>query len=70
MAFQCPGCEREIYRRRLAKCEFCDLPLPPEFLLTPEEIESMDRELEEMRQRRQRDKEKEEEERKRTSGGD
>ena len=70
MAFQCPACEREIYRRRLAKCEFCDLPLPPEYLLTREEREAMDRELEEMRLRRERDKQKEEEERKRPPSSD
>ena len=61
--YRCPGCGREIYSRRRRACEFCDLPLPPEFLLTDAECEAMDQELLEMHQRRERDKEREEEER-------
>jgi hypothetical protein len=69
--FHCPACGRLVYSRRLKKCGFCGLPLPPEFLLTEAEIEVMDQERREMQERRKRDKEKEEEERKKQqSAGD
>jgi len=62
--YRCPACGHVIYSRRRKKCEVCELPYPPEFLLTPEELEALENEQREIHARRERDKTKEEEERK------
>ena len=35
----CPSCQRGVFNRRLATCEFCGAPLPLEFLQSVEELE-------------------------------
>ncbi len=36
--FRCPNCNFAIFNRRLAKCESCSTALPPELLLSPEQL--------------------------------
>lgn len=43
MKFVCPSCERTIFNRRLANCEFCSAVIPEELLLSENEIEKLDR---------------------------
>jgi hypothetical protein len=62
--YRCPACGHLIYSRRRKKCEVCELPYPPEFLLTAEELEALEQEQREIHARRERDKAKDEEERK------
>ena len=42
MPRQCPECDRVIYNRRLAACEFCGADIPEHLRLSPDEIASID----------------------------
>ena len=43
----CPSCQRLIYTRRRADCEWCGHPLPEELRLSKAEIEAIDAEIDE-----------------------
>jgi hypothetical protein len=68
--YHCPACQREIYLRRRATCEFCGEALPESVRLSPEELAAIDKEMEEMRARRERDRKKEEERKRKRSSDD
>ena len=63
----CPNCQRLLYSRRHKKCDFCGAVLPPEALLSEEEITAIKSEQEEIAKRRAADKKDEKEKRKRAS---
>jgi hypothetical protein len=42
MQFQCPKCQSVIYSRKEKTCGRCGEILPPEILLTSEQIQDMD----------------------------
>lgn len=60
----CPHCHRLLYSRQHKTCGFCGAQLPPEFLLSDEELAALKAEQEAIAERRAIAKEKEEEERK------
>ena len=66
-AVNCPICQRLLYSRRHKKCDFCGAVLPPEALLSEEEITAIKSEQDEIAKRRAADKKEEEEKRKRAS---
>jgi hypothetical protein len=61
----CPHCNRLLYSRQHKSCGFCGAQLPPEMLLSDEEIAALKAEQNAIAERRALAKEKEDEERKR-----
>lgn len=41
--FHCPSCQRIVYNRRLAACEFCGVEMPEGIRLSPAEVAAWDR---------------------------
>jgi hypothetical protein len=61
MSYHCPTCQRIIYNRRLAQCEFCGADIPASLRFSAAEIATLDRKLAESAERRkQRELEQEE----------
>ena len=67
----CPTCNRLLYSRQHKTCGFCGTELPPEVLLSEDEIDATKAEQEAISVRRAEAKAKEEEDRKKqvTSDG-
>ena len=62
MSYHCPTCQRIIYNRRLAQCEFCGTDIPADLRFSAAEIAALDRKLAELEKRRkQRELEQDEE---------
>lgn len=66
----CPACNRLLYSRRHRHCGFCGAELPPEALLTEEEVAAIEAEKKEIEARRAKAKAKEEEENRKRSASD
>jgi hypothetical protein len=65
MSYHCPTCQRLIFNRRLARCEFCGADIPAELRFSANEIAKLDREMTELAaRRRKRDIEQEEDRKK------
>jgi transcription elongation factor Elf1 len=60
--YECPACQREIYSRKRRTCEFCGAELPEEMRLSTEEIEVMEKEIEEIQAGHEQERERQEEE--------
>jgi len=41
MEFRCPHCNAPIYSRKNKICGVCEKPLPPEFLLSDEQVAAL-----------------------------
>jgi hypothetical protein len=52
--YHCPTCKRGIYSRRLKRCGFCGAPIPITLQFTPQQIQALDRELDELEEQRRR----------------
>jgi hypothetical protein len=64
MSYHCPTCQRIIFNRRSAQCEFCGAYIPASVLFSAAEIAALDRKLaesEERRKQREAEEEKEQE---------
>jgi hypothetical protein len=62
MSYHCPTCQRIIFNRRLAQCEFCGADIPNSLRFSAAEIAALDRKMAESAQRqKQRELEQEEE---------
>ena len=62
MSYHCPTCQRIIYNRRLAQCEFCGAEIPVDLRFSAAEVAALDRKLAESGERRkQRELEQKEE---------
>ena len=65
MSYRCPACQRIIFNRRLARCEFCNAAIPAELRFSAGEVATLDRNMAQLAVRRKRrDREQEEERRK------
>ena len=42
MTFKCPSCNRPLYNRRRATCEFCGKPIPASHLLSARQRGAID----------------------------
>jgi hypothetical protein len=66
----CPSCNRLLYSRQHKTCGFCGAVLPPEFLLSDDEIAAIKIEQGAIAVRRAKAKAKEEEEKRKQAADD
>jgi hypothetical protein len=68
MSYYCPTCQRIIFNRRLARCEFCNAGIPAELRFSANEIAKLDRQMSELAARRKKRDIEQEEDRKKAEG--
>lgn len=54
LRYRCPACNRGILNRKIGRCLYCGATLPPELLLSQEQVAELERQKQELEENKDR----------------